>query len=326
MSIKKIFSAVFLYISAIIGAGFAAGRELNVYFFDYGFISGIIGIFAASLLFAVAAYKVLLLGSIFKIKSCKAFTAYLFGGKTGAFFNTAGIMFFAVLFASMTAAFGEICRGIGINMLWAKAIFCIICFIALSFDIKGLSVISTLLCPLMLAGCCIVGLRRLFTGNIPLDMPRIIVLPSSVLYVSYNILTGAAVLIRGEKYNKKEAFLTAVPIFFAFFIAGIFAGTAAFGSKEALPIYAAVKDGRVLLCIYTAVLLSAIFTTALSSAYCLTPYLDKARICTVGFVLSLIGFANIVEKFYFVFGIIGSGVLFALLFCPIYEKKKRLSH
>ncbi len=317
MDIKKVLSAVFLYISAIIGAGFAAGRELNVYFFKYGFLSGVAGMLTAAALFGLTAYKTLYIASSCNIKNCGNFFEYLFEKKLGRLFNIAGILFFTVLLASMTAAFGEICHSFGLNKILARAFFCIACFAALCFDLKGIKAISGLLCPLMAAGCCFIGLQSIYSVDLSFSLPDMRVFPRAVIYVSYNILTGAAVLFFGKKFNKKEACAAGIIIFAAIFVTGTLAGAATLGCDAALPIYLAVKEDKALLILYICVLLAAVFTTALSSAFCLTPYIKKRSICILGFMLSLIGFSTIVENFYFIFGILGSGVLFAVLMLPL---------
>ena len=69
MKMQKILKISFLYVSALLGAGFATGRELYVYFFSYGAASGYIGLFAAALLFGYTAYKVSVLAKANNLKT-----------------------------------------------------------------------------------------------------------------------------------------------------------------------------------------------------------------------------------------------------------------
>lgn len=321
MEIKKIIKYSFLYISALLGAGFATGRELYAYFFSYGFTSGFIGTFAAALLFGLTAYKTLTLTDKAHLRTYDEFLGHIFGDNAGKAFYAMGILFFSVLFASMTAAFGEICRSHGIQPILARVIFCAICFVSLGFDIKGIAFISGILCPIMTVGCCIIGIYSIFCRPPCFDMPDILVLPSAFIYVSYNILTASAILT-GTRFSQREARAAGIIIFFIVLTTAALTGAAAAGGGI-LPLYSAVKKCGVLFVLYTAVLICAIFTTALGNALCLMPQISRGKICTLGFLLSLVGFADIVDKFYFLFGIAGSGILCAILLCPPASDKSR---
>ena len=64
MRLKNALFYAFLYISALIGAGFATGKELYYYFFRYGASNGIFGVFISALLFAAAAYLLVRVASL----------------------------------------------------------------------------------------------------------------------------------------------------------------------------------------------------------------------------------------------------------------------
>ena len=55
---KKIFKTVFVIIGTLIGAGFASGQEIYIFFYQYG-INGILGITISSILLGYVVYKVL---------------------------------------------------------------------------------------------------------------------------------------------------------------------------------------------------------------------------------------------------------------------------
>ena len=55
---KKILKAVFVIIGTLIGAGFASGQEIYLFFYQYG-MNGILGIVISSLLLGFVTYKVL---------------------------------------------------------------------------------------------------------------------------------------------------------------------------------------------------------------------------------------------------------------------------
>ena len=55
---KKILKIVFVIIGTLIGAGFASGQEIYLFFFSYG-IKGILGLLISSLLISLVIYKIL---------------------------------------------------------------------------------------------------------------------------------------------------------------------------------------------------------------------------------------------------------------------------
>ena len=55
---KKILKAVFVIIGTLIGAGFASGQEIYIFFYQYG-VNGILGIIISRLLLGFVTYKVL---------------------------------------------------------------------------------------------------------------------------------------------------------------------------------------------------------------------------------------------------------------------------
>ena len=55
--LKKNLKSLFVIIGTLIGAGFASGQEIYIFFYKYG-INGIIGIAISSLLIGAIVYKV----------------------------------------------------------------------------------------------------------------------------------------------------------------------------------------------------------------------------------------------------------------------------
>ena len=54
----NILKVVFVIIGTLIGAGFASGQEMYLFFYSYG-IEGVIGILISSILMGIVIYKVL---------------------------------------------------------------------------------------------------------------------------------------------------------------------------------------------------------------------------------------------------------------------------
>lgn len=311
MYLQKPVSAAFFYVSALLGAGFATGRELYLYFFRFGITSGIAGIAAAAFIFAFSAYKTLLAAGS-GIDDYGDLLDRLFGIHAGKFFRIVSIVFFFVLFSAMSAASGEIVNAaLKLPRFAGSAALCILCFLLTYGGKNNVSRISIILCPIMIVCCCILGLSsaRPSTSH-SFDIK---VIPSAVVYAAYNILTSTAVLCTQKGFCKKQAAAAAVIIFLAIFSAGILCGTLTAQHPSTLPIYDEIKGNAIKSGIYLFVLYMAVITTALGNIYCLMPYFGCGTICSAGFLISLIGFDIMIGKIYFLFGVIGSVLLAAIL-------------
>ena len=69
---KNILKVVFVIIGTLIGAGFASGQEMYVFFFSYG-MEGLIGIIISSLLMGLIIYKTLGILDKYEIRTYKDF-------------------------------------------------------------------------------------------------------------------------------------------------------------------------------------------------------------------------------------------------------------
>ena len=289
------FYYAFLYISALIGAGFATGKELYFYFFRRGMASGVSGVFLSALLFALCAYKTLRLTAVYGIKNYSGLLELLFGKALGKVFYLTSICFFLVLFAAMSASFGEIVCSLGIPKAAGSLSFCIFCHITAKSFKKGANGINSLLCPVILLGCPLLALSEI--KGIRLALPSPAVMMSSVIYTAYNLLTSTAVLCGCEKADRKTAVQTALIIFFCIFISGSLAGLLSTVSA-ALPIYTNIRHSPLKCGIYMLVLLCAVFTTAMGNLSCIPKRLPYPA--AMGFLISLCGFGRIVERIYYI--------------------------
>ena len=69
---KNILKVVFVIIGTLIGAGFASGQEMYVFFFSYG-MQGLIGIIISSILMGIIIYQTLKLLDKYEIRTYKDF-------------------------------------------------------------------------------------------------------------------------------------------------------------------------------------------------------------------------------------------------------------
>ena len=78
---KNVFKVVFVIIGTLIGAGFASGQEMYIFFFSYG-INGIYGIIISSSLMGLIIYKSFKLINKYNINNYKDFINIIFNFKS----------------------------------------------------------------------------------------------------------------------------------------------------------------------------------------------------------------------------------------------------
>lgn len=122
---RDILKIIFVIVGTFIGAGFASGQEINVFFFSYG-IKGFFGLILSISLIGVIIYKTLFIAWDNNIKSYKEFLMYIFRIKRkNSFFieiiNIIINLFILSIFFIMIAGFGAYFKQeFGINSLFRK--------------------------------------------------------------------------------------------------------------------------------------------------------------------------------------------------------------
>lgn len=303
-----------LYICAILGAGFATGKELMVYFVKYG-LWGFMGIAISSAVFGFVAYKVL----SGKYDNINIMNKALFPQHTSKIISLITFLFLIVLYSAMLSASSELFKNI-FNMpnIYGSLFMSIISLFAIHGNSK-IKEISFILFPIILLSCVITCVYILANSNI--KFPHINLnykfLTSAFIYSAYNIITAIAVLTSADTKKASENISVALISSFAIFILGTALSLPLFINynlieKVPLPLLYLLPEQSIVFYIYIFMLTSAIFTTAVTSGfsaskqYGISPFVITAS----AFILSFIGFNNIVGKVYFIFGIIGLILIF----------------
>lgn len=172
-----ILSSVFVIIGAIVGAGFASGREVYTFFFIHGKY-GIIGMVISICLIGLAIYKVLKIIKKYDIENYEEFLEIIIGNigtknikikiVVNFIINTFLLITFFVMCAGVSAYFkqelgiNEIITGIGVSVF---------CLIFLNKDMKGIVTLNFILIPLIIIVLLILGIKA-FNPSIILQENR----------------------------------------------------------------------------------------------------------------------------------------------------------
>lgn len=348
--IKNIIKVASIYIATIIGAGFASGQEIMLFFSTY-YIGGFYGIILAGILFSLLGFVVLERVYNERIRNYDEFLFPMVGWFTGWIMEIIVTLFMLSVFCIMIAGAGNVfVEKFDVPFNYGVIIMSVICMILILYDMKGVIAISTFISPILIIGIIAVGLYIIVSKDVSVFSLRgytnIITnnwFFSSLLYVSYNSIISVVVMCNMLPYlNSKRvgvfgsiiggltlcliAFILNIAV--SLFYPGIL-------SNE-IPVLSIVKkfNGTVSN-LYTIILWLAMLVSAVTSGYCFIERVNSKthinmKLLTVGacaiiIPLSSLGFSNLIASIYPVFGYLGLFILFAILFQRAWPKSKQLT-
>lgn len=334
---KNLLKVVFVIIGTLIGAGFASGQEMYLFFFSYG-IKGLIGILISSILMGIVIYQTLKLLNKHKINNYKDFLNILIATKKNnnkSNFNIKDIVncivniFILITFFIMIAGFGAYFeQEFGINSIIGSIILASLSFAVFLTSVKGVVKANEILVPILILFLIIIGFISLRDINIPklgnyivtINQSSFII--SAVLYCSYNSILLIPVLITLKDYlkNKKQIFLisiisTAIIIVLSVVVFLLLVKVDVDISKLEMPaVYVVSNTFKILRFVYGFIILGSIFTTSISLGASFLQNVSKNKksytqiatiMCITAVLISKIGFSNLINFLYPVFGYLG---------------------
>ena len=334
---------IFVIIGALIGAGFASGQEIYLFFFSYG-IKGIVGIIISSILFSLVIYKVFNIVDKNKIQSYKQFLEVIIGTDTKlkryciSILNIFINLFILITFFIMIAGFGTyLSENLSISQILGSSILAILCIIILSKETKGLVNVSQAIVPVLIVFILIIGIisskQINFSYIIAKDTNWFI---SSILYTSYNMILLIPVLISlNNEISDIKTYKVAISV-------GIIISILAFCVYIAMtqimvniehlemPIsYVVATKFPYLKFIYGIIILSSILTTAIALGIGFLQNIHKNKdtkvtimiaICIASIPISTIGFSNLIRFLYPIFGYLGLVQILKIITMKTVEK------
>ncbi|MCK2201097.1 YkvI family membrane protein [Corynebacterium callunae] len=332
--ILQIFRVAFAFVGIIVGAGFASGQEVMQYFVAFG-VNGIWGVVLSAVVMTIMALIILQLGSyfnagehgeVFRRVSHPIFSKILDIGVVITLFATGFVMF----------------AGAGSNLnqqwglpLWIGAVIMVVLVLAAGMlDVDKVTTVIGAITPFIIIFITAASIYTLVEGNFSpveqLDSAALAVgttLPhwaiAAINYVGFNMMVAVsmAVVIGGSMFNPRVAgrggLLGGVILGFLIIISALtlFATVETVGHDD-MPMLTIINNlspiaGQVM----AVVIYGMIFNTALGMFYALGRRLTATKperfrpvyvvTVLVGFVLSFLGFKNLVGWVYPILGYIG---------------------
>ena len=332
---SNILRVVFVIIGTLIGAGFASGQEVYLFFYSYG-IKGIIGIFISSIMMGIIIYKTLILVKENDINNYKDLLNLLIKKEDKKNFlnikktiNIVINMFILITFFIMIAGFGAYFeQEIGINSLIGSSVLAILCFIVFRTNQKGVVKVSEILVPILIVFITIISILNLKDFDINniknyfINNKSYNFLLSSIVYCSYNSILLIPVLITLKNYinNRRKVISisvisTIIIVLLSISLFFILTKVDVDISKLEMPaVYVVSRMSKIFVIIYGFIIQGSIFTTAVSLGNSFLQNVSKNKksythiaviMCITSIAISKIGFSNLINFLYPIFGYLG---------------------
>ncbi len=336
---KNIIIVSYSVIAALIGAGFASGQEMLCYFV-YLDKYGITGIIITALLFTAFIYTVL----SYCIKNNPIdyddFLCIFKNRYTKLPAKTVTLIFSLAVYGAMLSALGELLNNILNIPTGIAALLCaVITTIIFSFGTEKVFTFNGILgicLVFLITFCC---LYMLSYREFHVFSPQYIrASGSGMIYSGYNLVSLTPVLVALAKRLKTRSdaaaaslstgVASAVIMILIFCLLAIYAGKINLGTLPMLTL--AKRQNPFFSGLYSFVLLCAIITTLLSSGGGLCDALNIkkkplyiALLSAVAYLLSGLGFANLINTAYRLCGIGGFFVCSAIIVSCLKHEKNR---
>ena len=329
------FETIFVLIGTFVGAGFASGKEVFNFFTIYSFY-GIISIFIFGLLLFLVIYNCLKIKTKSKINSYSEFIFYL--EKKYKFFNHKFFLivinvFLASSFYIMITALSSLFNYQFNLPKFISIIFTIlICFLIFyRKNINFIYIINSILMPILILFiiflCAFnINLNNIDFSTINLNSNIFYSIFMGLLYFSYNSLLLIPIIFNlkntQEKNNFKISFIFSLIIFLLTFLLNLL--LLSFYNlvyNLELPIlYVSNSSIKIFSFLYFFIILSAIFTTMISSGYSFTVNFKENNFkiklfifLLFSFIFCIFSFSDLINFFYPAFGLIGFIQIFLIL-------------
>lgn len=338
------FSVFLVFFGTIVGAGFASGREVYVYFARFG-ICGLLMTILSGVLFYWLGYVFLQLGKRCKVQTLSDFFKLIFG-KFASIIEIIVIFSYVIVLGAMFAGFDSL-QGIALPSIQypiLSILSAILCVFAVIGGISKISKLNGFLLPLLL-----IFMGAIFVFSL-LDKSVLQIaeqcsfswatmacsLVSCLIFVCSNMfLTGFVLMKTGTKTttkaDKRACILTGVVLLTISLFASLSLVLNPTSIEYDMPfVFLAFNISDVFVIISVIILWFAIFTTAVATLFTISWWLNgyignfllsTVITCVVAFLLSRFGFSVIIDVFYPMIGVMD--ILFVVCALYLFFKTKK---
>lgn len=338
---KKILKMGSAFIGIIVGAGFASGQEILLYFTSFGMM-GIVAAVLSTILFAYLGMILTRVGSRMRTISHKEVVYKISGRYVGIIIDFVIIFtLFGTGVVMLAGAGSNLHQQFGLHPIVGTVVMVLLVYLTILLNVDKVVAVIGSITPFLILAVVIISVYSLVTMDQPfsslnqtalaLETPLPNWFFSAVNYVSFNITVGAsmALVMGGAEKDEKSAAIgglvggLGLGILILLSHLAIFSKVDVVGEAD-LPMLAIINDISPMLGTFMAfILYGMIFNTAVSMFYAFGARFvkidtDKFRIfvliaLVVGFALSFRGFKELVGEFYPFVGYAGLFLVGALI-------------
>ena len=299
-----------------------------------------------NIIMAITIYKTLKIIYDKNVENYKEFLNIIFDGKIylSNIINNIINVFLCVTFFIMISGFGAyLAQSFNFNKILGSGILAILSFFILKNKNGGFAKINEIIIPILILFVLIIGIKNIEfisenKSNILINKSAFWIL-QAILYASYNLILTEPVLISLKKYiqsQKQILFISIGVCIIMILLAGIeflllMNVDVDFKSLDMPLVYVVENKFPKLKLIYGAIILIAIFTTAISvgNSFFSNVYQKSKNypqivliLCITSVIISPIGFSKLVERLFPLFGFLGIVQVFKIVMFSSKKSKK----
>lgn len=344
---KEAIKIGFAYVGIVVGAGFSTGQEVMQFFTPFGLWS-YIGVIISGFILGFIGRQVAKIGTAFEAKNHESTLQYVFGKKFSKVFDYILVFFLFGIAVTMIAGSGSTFeQSFGIPTWLGALIMTVLIYLTLLLDFNKIVRALGIVTPFLIIMVILIAVFYLFTGSISLGevnsaMPETSAWKGIFWGLVYGGLAFAVgfstiVAIGGDASKRRVSGAGAMfgGVLYAILLALINFSLQTEYSKikdVAIPTLNLAKGIHPWLgLVLTVIMLSVMYNTILGLCYSFAarftePYSKKYHIFIVimmvmAFILSFVGFADLINVLYKFMGIVGLFIVVAVLI-KYYKRKK----
>ncbi len=315
------------------------GVEISLFFNAFS-QNGLYGIVISAIIIALVIYKVFYIMQRNNISTYSEFIEKTFRTKKKLVINVINniiniflLISFLVMITGILAFFKQ---EFGIDNIIFSILIVFISYFVLIRNLDGIIKINSILIPMLIIFILFIGIKynTAIDTNINLNLSNNITknwVLSSLIYTSYNSVVLIPMLISLKKEITNEKQIKIISYFVGIIIGVLaiiiyrllFTLNVPINNLEMPLVFVAGRLGKVYKYMYGVVILSAIFTSAISSGYAFLENTTKTTkqykivcfiICISAILVSRFGFSSLINTMYPIFGYLGLVQILVILY------------
>ena len=336
-NILQSLSIALIYCGTVFGAGFASGQEIFRFFSAHGRV-GIISAIFVGFLFVLLGSFLCFYAKRWKLQDASSFFQHIFSAKTAGLMNFFCTAFLILSFCIMIVGCATLAsEQFGTRPITGAVWSLALCFLIIRNRVRGLAIFNGIITPFLffcVTALCMAGLFSKQSAEIVFPTNYGKGTMSGILYLSYNMLPAAAVLIPAAHLTETEkdaalgggigGMLIGIPLVLMTVLLSCFPDA----ERVQMPFFSFVCNTyQKMAPLCGAVLYGAMLTTATSSGVSVLSQASERHtktgailLCVAALIFSFIPFRTLVETVYTIFGFCGVVLMYGI--CKTILRKK----